>query len=98
MKKRQLGKSDLFVTELGLGCMTIGTDESNARNIIEVALKEGVNYFDTADLYDAGKNEAIIGEALKEVRDQIIIATKVGNRRNKNGNGWTWDPSKKYIK
>ncbi|HJV31333.1 MAG TPA: aldo/keto reductase, partial [Bacillales bacterium] len=86
------------VTELGLGCMTIGTDELNARNIIEAALEEGVNYFDTADLYDAGKNETIIGEALKEVRDQVIIATKVGNRRNKNGDGWTWDPSKKYIK
>jgi aryl-alcohol dehydrogenase-like predicted oxidoreductase len=98
MKKRQLGKSDLFVTELGLGCMTIGTDELNARNIIEAALEEGVNYFDTADLYDAGKNETIIGEALKEVRDQVIIATKVGNRLNKNGDGWTWDPSKKYIK
>ncbi|MBS4191119.1 aldo/keto reductase [Bacillus sp. FJAT-49705] len=98
MKKRQLGKSDLFVSELGLGCMSLGTDAKNATAIIEAALVEGINYFDTADLYDFGQNEQLVGQALKTVRDQVIIATKVGNRWNEQKNGWSWDPSKKYIK
>lgn len=98
MKKNQLGNSDLFVTELGLGCMSLGIEEKAAQRIIETALEEGINYFDTADLYDHGKNEQIVGNVLKNVRDQVIIATKVGNRRNKDGSGWSWDPSKAYIK
>lgn len=98
MKKRRLGNSDLFVTELGLGCMSIGTEEKSARRIIETALEEGINYFDTADLYDFGENETIVGKALKAVREQVIIATKVGNRWNADRTGWGWDPSKAYIK
>lgn len=98
MKKRKLGNSDLFVTELGLGCMSIGTEEKKARKIIEASLEEGINYFDTADLYDFGKNEKIVGTALKEVREHVIIATKVGNRWSQDKKGWSWDPSKSYIK
>lgn len=98
MKKRRLGQSDLYVSELGLGCMSLGTDEKTARGIIEAALEEGINYFDTADLYDAGENEKIVGQALKTVREQVIIATKVGNRWKPDQTGWTWDPSKAYIK
>ncbi|MFL6555553.1 MAG: aldo/keto reductase, partial [Bacillus sp. (in: firmicutes)] len=98
MKKRRLGNSDLYVTELGLGCMSIGTEEKTARKIIEASLEEGINYFDTADLYDFGENEKIVGAALKEVRDNVIIATKVGNRWKKDRQGWSWDPSKLFIK
>ncbi|MCM3724482.1 aldo/keto reductase [Neobacillus cucumis] len=98
MKKRKLGHSDLYVTELGLGCMSIGTEEKAARKIIEAALEEGINYFDTADLYDFGENERIVGQALKPVREQVVLATKVGNRPNWDQTGWTWDPSKAYIK
>ncbi|WP_462412107.1 aldo/keto reductase [Neobacillus sp. Marseille-QA0830] len=98
MKKRQLGKSNLHVSELGLGCMSIGTDEKTALRMIETAFDEGINYFDTADLYDAGENEKLVGKALKKVRDQVIIATKVGNRWKPDKTGWTWDPSKAYIK
>ncbi|WP_026573366.1 aldo/keto reductase [Bacillus sp. UNC438CL73TsuS30] len=98
MKKRQLWNSDLFVTELGLGCMSIGTDEKAARYIIDTALNEGINYFDTADLYDFGVNETLVGAALKPVRDKVILATKVGNRWRKDRSGWAWDPSKSYIK
>ena len=65
LKKRKLGNSDLWVTELGLGCMSIGTEEKTAREIIETALDEGINYFDTADLYDFGENEKIVGACLK---------------------------------
>lgn len=98
MKKRRLGKSDLQVTELGLGCMSLGTDKNQAQKIIEAALDEGINYFDTADLYDFGVNEEIVGQSLKSIRDQVIIATKVGNRWNEQKDGWSWDPSKAYIK
>jgi len=98
MKKVQLGKSDLMVSEIGLGCMSLGTDEKKAQEIIEVALEEGINYFDTADLYDFGENEKIVGQALKNVRKDIIIATKAGNRWNDTNDGWSWDPSKDYIK
>ena len=98
MEKRQLGCSELYVSTLGLGCMSLGTDELRAREIIEIALEEGVNYFDTADLYDFGTNEKIVGQALKHVREHVIIATKVGNRWNNSNEGWRWDPSKAYIK
>jgi aryl-alcohol dehydrogenase-like predicted oxidoreductase len=98
LKKRKLGNSDLWVTELGLGCMSIGTEEKKAREIIETALDEGINYFDSADLYDFGENEKIVGAALKDVREKVIIATKVGNRWNPDKTGWSWDPSKSHIK
>lgn len=98
MKKRILGASDLVVSELALGCMSLGTDELIAHRVIEAALEEGINYFDTADLYDFGYNERIVGAALKGIRDEVVIATKVGNRWNDQKDGWSWDPSKAYIK
>ncbi|MFB6465922.1 aldo/keto reductase [Cytobacillus sp. Hz8] len=98
MEKRQLGSSNLSISELGLGCMSLGTDEKHARAIIEAALEEGINYFDTADLYAKGMNEVLVGQVLHSVRDKVIIATKVGNRWNENGAGWRFDSSKKYIK
>lgn len=98
IKKRQVGNSDLYVSEIGLGCMSLGTDEQKANEIIQTALQQGINYFDTADLYDYGMNEEFIGKALKPVRNDVIIATKVGNRWNDNKDGWSWDPSKTYIK
>ncbi|PGB04043.1 aldo/keto reductase [Bacillus toyonensis] len=98
MKKRQLGNSDLFVTEMGLGCMSLGTSETEAMRIIDEAIDLGVNFFDTADLYDYGLNEEFVGKALKGKRDQIVLTTKVGNRWTEEKNGWSWDPSKAYIK
>ena len=97
MKKRQLGKSNLYVSEIGLGCMSLPTDQTVANKIIQVALENGITYFDTADLYDKGENEKIVGNALKDKRQNIILATKVGNRLNKSGDGWSWDPSKEWI-
>lgn len=98
MKKRRLGNSDLLVSEIGLGCMSLGTVENHASEIIQSALDEGINYFDTADLYDFGMNEEIVGKNLKSVRDKVYIATKVGNRWNENKDSWSWDPSGAYIK
>ncbi|SEM10752.1 Predicted oxidoreductase [Paenisporosarcina quisquiliarum] len=97
MKKRQLGKSDIYVSEIGLGCMSLPSDQKEADNIIQVALENGINYFDTADLYNKGENEKIVGNALKSNRQNIILATKVGNRLNNSGDGWSWDPTKEWI-
>jgi len=97
MKKNKLGQSDLYVSELGLGCMSLGTNVQKAKEIVTEALDQGINYLDTADLYDQGENEAIVGKSIKGNRDQIILATKVGNNLNDDGT-WFWDPSKAYIK
>lgn len=98
MKRNRLGRSDLWVSEIGLGCMSLGTDEAKAIAIIHEALDRGVNFLDTADLYDAGRNEEIVGKAIKGRRSDVILATKVGNRRIPGKDGWVWDPSKAYIK
>ncbi len=97
MQKNQIGNSDLYVSELGLGCMSLGTDEVKAKTIIDRALDLGINYLDTADLYDQTQNESIVGKALKGKRQDIVLATKVGNHLNEDGT-WFWDPSKRYIK
>lgn len=98
MKKRKLGNSTLTISELSLGCMSLPSTISEATEVIETALAAGINYFDTADLYDKGINEEIVGTLLKNHRHDIILATKVGNRWNNEEDGWTWDASSKYIK
>ncbi|WP_078545921.1 aldo/keto reductase [Litchfieldia alkalitelluris] len=97
MKKRQIGTSDLYASEIGLGCMSIGTEEAKGTRIINEAIEGGINYLDTADLYDQGLNEEYVGKVIKEKRKSIILATKVGNRFEKGKDGWSWDPSKQYI-
>lgn len=98
METRKLGSSDLFVTAVGFGCMSIGTDKREAQKILETAYELGIRYFDTADLYDQGVNEEIVGDFLKTVANDVMVATKVGNRFTPGKEGWTWDPSKTYIK
>ncbi|KMJ60505.1 oxidoreductase [Bacillus sp. LL01] len=82
---------------MGLGCMSLGTEEKKATDIVKRALDLGINYLDTADLYDFGRNEEIVGKALKGQRDKVILATKVGNRWTPGKEDWEWDPSKKHI-
>lgn len=98
MDKRQIGNSDLFVSTRSLGCMSLGTEEQKAKDIIDYALDEGVNYLDTADLYDFGRNEEIVGKAIKDKRDKVILGTKAGNHFSRESKDWFWDPSKAYIK
>ncbi|HEY2492758.1 MAG TPA: aldo/keto reductase [Paenibacillus sp.] len=97
MKTRKLGSSDLLMSEIGLGRMSLGTEESSAIPLIHQALEQGVNFLDTSDLYDAGRNEEIVGKAIQGRRDQVILSTKVGNRRVEGQDNWIWDPSKQYI-
>ncbi|MFG6148619.1 aldo/keto reductase [Halobacillus sp. B23F22_1] len=98
MNKRQIGHTDLYVSELSLGCMSLGTDPNKAKEIIDRALNAGINYLDTADLYDFGENERIVGEAIKGRREDVLIGTKAGNKFTPGQEGWTWDPSKSHIK
>ena len=87
MKKRILG-ADLEVSSVGLGCMGFShaygapTDKKTAVEAIRVAVETGYNFFDTAEVYgtadDPHQNETLVGEALKDVRDKVIIATKFG--------------------
>ena len=97
--QKNILKSGIEISELGLGCMSLGTDYKKAQPIIESAIDNGITYFDTADIYDQGVNEEIVGKALKKYqnRDDIVIGTKVGNRLTDDGH-MTLDPSKKHIK
>ncbi|MGG1553592.1 aldo/keto reductase [Paenibacillus ferrarius] len=98
MKQNRLSTSELMVGEVGLGCMSLGTDQRLAISMIHAAIERGVNFIDTADLYDEGRNEEIIGAALRDRRrEEIVLATKVGNRRMPGQEGWVWDASKAYI-
>lgn len=84
MKKRVLGKSGLEVSAIGLGCMGLSydygpaTDKADAIKLIRAAFERGVTFFDTAEAYAQGANEALLGEALAPVRDEVVIATKFG--------------------
>lgn len=98
MQYQQLGSSDLEISRIGFGCMSLSPDkEEESIQIIHRAIELGINYFDTADLYDKGMNETLIGKALKAKRDKVIIATKVGNQWRTDGSGWDWNPRKEYI-
>lgn len=97
MKKRQLGSSNLYISEISLGGMSLSTDKQKAAAIVDMALDAGINYIDTADLYDFGANEQIIGSILGKRRQDVIVATKVGNRWTEGVEGWHWDASPAYI-
>jgi aryl-alcohol dehydrogenase-like predicted oxidoreductase len=97
MDYTQLGKSDLRISRIAIGCMSLGTEQASNEKIIHRAIDGGINYFDTADLYDKGLNEESIGAALKAKRKDVIIATKAGNQWRADGSGWDWNPSKDYI-
>ncbi len=79
MKYKRLGRTGLKVSEICLGCMTFGNqaDEAKSAEIVRKALDAGVNFFDTANVYNAGVSEEFTGKALKSVRHDVVLATKV---------------------
>ena len=97
MKYRLSGRSDMAVSEIGFGCMSLENDPQTVNTLINRAIDLGINFFDTADLYQNGINETLLGRALKGKREKIILATKVGNHWRSDGSGWDWNPTKKYI-
>ncbi|MGO8670638.1 MAG: aldo/keto reductase [Capsulimonadaceae bacterium] len=85
MEKRRLGRQGLEVSELGLGCMGMSQfygprDDAESVATLERAVELGINFFDTADVYGLGHNEELVGKALKQYRDRVIIATKFANQ------------------
>src|ERR1700752_5326707 len=86
MQKRKLGKSNLEVSELGLGCMGMSfsygppKDKKEMIAVIRAAVDRGITFFDTVEVYGPSLNEELVGEALEPVRDKVKIATKFGFR------------------
>jgi aryl-alcohol dehydrogenase-like predicted oxidoreductase len=84
MQKRKLGKNNLEVSALGLGCMGMSfsygpaMDKKEGISLIRAAVERGITFFDTAEVYGAYTNEELVGEALAPIRDQVVIATKFG--------------------
>lgn len=98
MQYRPLGTTGINISVIGFGCMSLPpTSEKEDIALIHEAIEKGINYFDTADLYNKGINETIVGKALKGKREKIILATKAGNQWRPDGSGWDWNPRKEYI-
>jgi len=110
MKYRKLGRTGLEVSEIGFGAWAVGgpsklgdrqigwgkVDDETSLKAIQTAFDLGVTFFDTADVYGAGHSEELIGKALADKRDKVVIATKVGNRTTWYGK-WKKDFSRKWI-
>ena len=96
MQKRKLGKSNLEVSAIGLGCMGMSfglgpaIDKKEGISLIRAAVDRGVTFFDTAEVYGPFTNEELVGEALAPVRDKVVIATKFGFEPDpKGGTRWS---------
>lgn len=104
MQTRKLGKSNLEVSAIGLGCMGLSfgygpaVDKQDGISLIRAAVARGVTFFDTAEVYGAYTNEELVGEALAPVRQEVVIATKFGFKIDANGKQAGLDSSPEHIK
>jgi len=105
MQKRKLGKSDLEVSAIGLGCMGLSfglgpaVEKKEGIALIRAAVERGVTFFDTAEVYGSFTNEELVGEALAPFRDQVVIATKFGFAPNPEDGKWSaLDSRPEHIK
>src|SRR5712691_3168602 len=93
MQKRNLGKSNLEVSAIGLGCMGMSFgygpagDKQEMISLIRAAVERGVTFFDTAEVYGPFTNEELVGDALAPVRGAVASATKFGWEANRAGGG-----------
>jgi len=103
MKTRKLGNTGLVVSTVGLGCMGMSefygpADEAESMATIHRALSLGITLLDTADMYGVGKNEELVGRAIRECRDRVILATKFGNVRGAAGEFLGVNGRPEYVK
>ena len=103
MKTRKLGKNGPTVSALGLGCMGMSdfygpSNNRESEALLLAAFEKGVTFFDTADMYGVGANESLVGRALRDVRDQVVIATKFGNMRRLDGAHLGVNGRPEYVK
>jgi aryl-alcohol dehydrogenase-like predicted oxidoreductase len=103
MKTRTLGKNGPKVSTLGLGCMGMSEfygaqDDAESIATIHRALDLGFNFFDTADVYGCGRNERLVGQAIKDRRTEVFLATKFGNVRDEQGKFIGVNGHPKYVR
>jgi len=104
MKKRELGKSGLEVSAIGLGCMGMSSgygppkDKQEMISLLRAAVERGVTFFDTAEIYGPFINEELVGEALVPMRERVVIATKFGFKIGPKGEQLGLDSRPEHIK
>lgn len=103
MVQRTFGRSGLLVSRMGLGCMGMSEfygpgDERESIRTIHRALELGMNFLDTADIYGLGRNEELVGKAIRDRREKVVLATKFGNVRGKDGSWLGVNGSPDYVR
>src|SRR5438067_10409454 len=104
MQKRELGKSGLAVSAIGLGCMGMSSgygppkDKQEMISLLRAAVERGVTFFDTAEVYGPFTNEELVGEALAPMRERVVIATKFGFKISAKGEQIGFDSRPEHIK
>ncbi|HTN43567.1 MAG TPA: aldo/keto reductase [Nitrospiria bacterium] len=103
MQKRPLGNGGLAVSAIGLGCMGMSEfygrhDDADSIKAIHRALDLGIDFLDTADMYGVGRNETLVGRAIRDRRDRVVLATKFGNVRGNDGSFLGINGKPDYVK
>ena len=103
MQYREFGNLGWKVSEIGIGCWAIGSEwgdvsETDAKEALYTSLDNGINFFDTADVYGDGRSEKFIGDILKNSKEKIYVATKTGRRLNPhNADGYNIQNIENFI-